>query len=149
MKFEIKIKKGLDSICFGCKSEEVLKLFGEPESMEEIDSMFDGSLETWVWGYPDHGFNFFFDLKSGNELELSTIESDNAETLLFSQKPFSLDKAGIISLMKSNGYNEMEEDEETWGEHRVSFEDAQLDFFFIENELVSICWSNHHSDKVV
>jgi hypothetical protein len=137
------MKKGLDTIYFGCESGEVLQQLGKPEGTEEIDSVCDGSLETWVWSYPDLGFSFFFDLKTGSELELSTIESDNVETVLFDKKLFELDKQGIINLMKSNGYEEPEDEEEAWGEHRISFEDAQVDFFFIEEELVSVCWSNY------
>ncbi len=47
----------------------------------------------------------------------------------------------IIGLMHEKGYIDMEDDEETWGELRVSFDDAQIDFYFLDNQLTLVSWS--------
>jgi hypothetical protein len=93
-----------------------------------------------VWNYPDAGLNFFFEASNG-EPSLSTIESDNLDTVVFNAKIFNLTKDSIIELMKENGYSDIDEDDETWGEHRVTFDDAQIDFYFDDQELTLVSWS--------
>jgi hypothetical protein len=46
-------------------------------------------------------------------------------------------------MMKDNGYKDMDEDDETWGEHRVTFEDAQIDFYFDDQELTLVSWGSY------
>ena len=141
MNLQILLKKGLGDVHFGCTPEVIRAVYGEPEEVEELESAIDGFVESIVWNYPDEGLNFFFDAANG-EPALSTIESDNLETVLFNSRIFNITKENIISLLKENGYMEMEEDDETWGEHRVTFEDAQIDFYFADQELTLVSWSS-------
>lgn len=141
MNLQILLKKGLGDVHFGCTPEVIRAVYGEPEEVEELESAIDGVVESIVWNYPDEGLNFFFDAANG-EPALSTIESDNLETVLFNSRIFNITKENIISLLKENGYGEMEEDDETWGEHRVTFEDAQIDFYFADQELTLVSWSS-------
>jgi hypothetical protein len=115
-------------------------LFGEPEDVEELENALDGNVESIVWNYPEEGLNFFFDAANG-EPSLSTIESDNLETVLFNARIFNTNKASIVALMEENGYHDLDEDDETWGEHRVTFEDAQIDFYFADQDLSLVSWS--------
>lgn len=142
MKLEIKIVEGLNSLPFGCTTEEVRKTFGEPDGTEELDNPSDGSVESIVWNYDQLGLNFFFDA-SGMEPLLITIESENIDTEIFGSKIFQLTPQDIINLVTSNGYSEIEEDDETWGEHRVTFEEAQLDFYFADGDLTLVSWSSY------
>lgn len=141
MDIQIILKKGLNDIHFGCTPEVVRAIFGEPEDVEELENAIDGNVESIVWNYPDDGLNFFFDAANG-EPDLSTIESDNLETVLFNSKIFNVTKDHIIALMTENGYTDLDEDDETWGEHRVTFEDAQIDFYFADQELTLVSWSH-------
>lgn len=141
MNLQILLKKGLGDVHFGCTPEVIRAVYGEPEEVEELESAIDGVVESIVWNYPDEGLNFFFDAANG-EPALSTIESDNLETVLFNSRIFNITKENIISLLKDNRYGEMEEDDETWGEHRVTFEDAQIDFYFADQELTLVSWSS-------
>jgi hypothetical protein len=136
----ILLKKGLGDIHFGCTPELVRALYGEPEDVEELESAIDGIVESIVWNYPDAGLNFFFDAANG-EPTLSTIESDNLETVLFNARIFNITRDKLVDLMKENGYKDLEEEDETWGEHRVTFEDAQIDFYFADQELTLVSWS--------
>jgi len=141
MDIQIVLKKGLGDIHFGCTPEVVRALFSEPEDVEELENAIDGNVESIVWNYPDVGLNFFFDAANG-EPTLSTIESDNLETVLFNARIFNITRDNLISLMTENGYKDLEEDDETWGEHRVTFEDAQIDFYFADQELTLVSWSH-------
>jgi hypothetical protein len=140
MDLQILLKKGMGDILFGCTPELVRALFGEPEDVEELESAMDGNVESIVWNYPDAGLNFFFDAANG-EPTLSTIESDNLETVLFNARIFNLTSDNIIAMMQENGFMEVEEDDETWGEHRVTFDDAQIDFYFADKQLTLVSWS--------
>ncbi len=140
MDLQIILKKGLGEIYFGCTPELVRTLLGDPEDVEELESAIDGTVESIVWSYPDAGLNFFFDAANG-EPSLSTIESDNLETVIFNSKVFTVNRDNIIALMKENGYSGLEEDDETWGEHRVTFDDAQIDFYFNDQQITLVSWS--------
>ncbi|MEI6060133.1 MAG: hypothetical protein WCR72_05460 [Bacteroidota bacterium] len=142
MDLQIVLKKGMGEIHFGCTPEVVRALFGEPEEVEELESAIDGNVESIVWNYPDTGLIFFFDAANG-EPTLSTIESDNLETVLFNSRIFNITRDNVIALMYENGYSELDEDDETWGEHRVTFEDGQVDFYFADQELTLVSWSCH------
>lgn len=142
MNLQILLKKGMGNIQFGCTPELVRAEIGEPEDVEELENPVDGHVESIVWNYPDAGLNFFFDADNG-EPALSTIETDNLETVLFNSKIFNIAKDSIIAMMQENGFTELEEDDETWGEHRVTFEDAQVDFYFDDQELTLVSWSSY------
>ncbi len=130
----------MGDIHFGCSPEVVRAEFGEPEEVEELENAIDGVVESIVWNYPDAGLNFFFDAANG-EPSMSTIETDNLETVVFNSKVFNITRDKIITLMKENGYTELDEDDETWGEHRITFDDAQIDFYFNDQQLTLVSWS--------
>ena len=141
MNLQILLKKGLGDVHFGCTPEVIRSVYGEPDEVEELESAIDGVVESIVWNYPDDGLNFFFDAANG-EPTLSTIESDNLETVLFNSRIFNITRDSVVELMNENGFKDLEEDDETWGEHRVTFEDAQIDFYFADQELTLVSWSS-------
>ncbi len=141
MNLQILLKKGLGDVHFGCTPEVIRAVYGEPEEVEELESAIDGVVESIVWNYPDEGLNFFFDAANG-EPTLMTIESDNLETVLFNSLIFNITMDRVVALMSENGFTDMEEEDETWGEHRVTFEDAQIDFYFADQELTLVSWSS-------
>ena len=138
---EIKIREGLTSVPFKCDPLAVKGFFGEPDETDEIDSMCDGSLDTIIWNYSDPELSFCFDAASG-EPKLITIETSNPEATLFGISIFDLDPAEVISLMNSRGFTEIDREDETWGEHRITFEDTHIDFYFENNELNLVSWSS-------
>ncbi len=142
MDLNIFLKKGLGEIQFGCTPELIRMLLGDPDEVEELENAVDNTVESVVWNYPDAGLNFFFDAANG-EPSLCTIESDNIGTVLFNTMLFSITRDKIINLMTENGYIELEEDEESWGEHRVTFDDGQIDFYFNDQELTLVSWSKY------
>jgi hypothetical protein len=132
---EIKLLKGFCSVLFGNTLSQVKAQFGEPEEKEHLQ---DDLLETAcdVLHYWDLGFSLFFDNNKNNLF--TSVEVDNPDTLLFQQKVFDLKEPEIIALMKENGFTLSESEQHTWGEKRLSFDEAGLDCYYEKGRLVSI-----------
>ena len=115
---------------------------GNPDEVENLENAVEGTMESIVWYYPDSGLNYFFDATNGEPV-LCTIESENIETTLFETLVFNLSRSEITLLMKKYGFTDLEEDDEIWGEHRVTFDGAQADFYFVNDELTLVSWSSY------
>lgn len=138
IKLEIGLLDGLDELKFGDNPETVKNLLGEPGEVEDIGEEVDKELDTILWSYDELGLTVFFEGK--NNHVLSCFETDNEETTLFGKKIFTLDEKQIIELMKENELTLMDAEEEEWGEKRVSFDEALIDFYFQNNKLVTVNW---------
>lgn len=113
---------------------EVEKLLGKPEETELLDDIDD--CHSTVWHYWDHGFSLFFD--ENNNRVFGCVEIDNSDTLLWGEKIFRMTEKEIIALFKSKNYTQFETEVHEWGEKRLSFDDANIDFYFEKNKLSSI-----------
>lgn len=132
---EIKPKQGLGELRFGEIPENVAKLIGEPGSVEEITT--DDDLKTTILTF-ENGITIF--LEGLVEPVVSNFDIDNHDSTLFGKKVFEMNEKAIIELMASNGYTIIEKEEEEWGETRLTFEDALLDFYFEDGKVVAISW---------
>lgn len=129
---ELTIKKGIGDIFFGMPVEEVTALLGEPTEVDNIDNAADES--TTVLRYED-SFTLFFE---GDNPTLSCIDITHESTTLFGSEIFSLGENEIVQLMVAHNYFEQDVDTEDWGERRVSFYEGNIDFFFEDDELLSV-----------
>lgn len=134
---EIRPGKGFGELNFTDTDQQVVELLGEPDTTEVVDDEED-SMSTILWDYVDQGFSLFFEGES--TARLSTCETDNDKTMLFGKKIFDLSEDEIIELMKGHGYHNIDQDKEIWGEKRVSFDDALIDFYFKNDTLISVNW---------
>lgn len=132
---EIKPKQGLGELKFGEIPGNVTKLIGEPVDAEEITS--DDDLKTTILTY-DNGVTVF--LEGLVEPVVSNFDIDNRNATLFGEKIFDQKEDAIIKLMEAHGYKEIEKEEEEWGETRITFDDALLDFYFEKGDLVAVSW---------
>lgn len=132
---EIKPKQGLGELRFGEIPENVAKLIGEPGNVEEITT--DDDLKTTILTF-ENGITIF--LEGLVEPVVSNFDIDNHDSTLFGEKVFEMNEKAIIELMASNGYTIIEKEEEEWGETRLTFEDALLDFYFEDGNVVAISW---------
>lgn len=132
---EIKLLKGFCSINFGETIDNVKKIVGEPE---EIQQLTDDILltSTTVYHYWDLGYSLFFDNKKNNTF--CSVELDNKETLLFNEKIFLLKEKDIIELLKTNSFILTDTEIHAWGEKRLSFDEAGLDCYFENQKMVSV-----------
>ena len=127
------IKQGIGEIRFGMPVEEVVKLLGTADEVENTDNAADEP--TTVLRYNDLGLTLFCE---GENPVLACIDTCSEDCMLLGANVFDLDERGVVQLMVSHGYVEQDVDDEDWGERRVSFPEANIDFFFDEGELVSI-----------
>lgn len=132
---QINLLKGFSNFNFGQTVAEAELLFGKAEEVQVLD---DDILETscTVLHYWDRGFSLFFDNK--NFKKFSSVEVDNANTLLFGEKIFSLKEQQVIDLMKKNNFVLTDSENQEWGEKRLSFDEAGLDCYFENGKLSSI-----------
>ncbi|MFA6199752.1 MAG: hypothetical protein WC679_05025 [Bacteroidales bacterium] len=134
MKLEIHLKKGIGELVFGSSIEDIIKIIGSPTEVEEMGEDID--YPTTVLHYEELGLSLFFDNNSSTKL--TCIDLDNPNATLFGEIVIELSPRKIEELMiKNNIFNETKEKED-WGEMRISFEDYSIDFYFIDEKLVSI-----------
>lgn len=133
---EIKPKTGFGEICFGDSSEKVIALLGQPEDMENIEDV-DG-FPTVVLYYYELGVTAFFEGKAKSVA--ACFETENPDATMFGKEIFKMTKQDIMDLMTSKGFEVAEMEVEITGEHRVSYDDAMIDFFFDDGNLVVVNW---------
>jgi len=133
---EIVPKKGFGEIQFGDTSEKVIKILGQPEDVENIEDV-DG-YNTVVLYYYEQGITIFFEGKEKSVV--ACIETENPDSMMFGKTIFDMTEQDIIALMTEKGYEVAEMELETSGERRVSYDDAMIDFFFLEGDLIVVNW---------
>lgn len=132
MKLDIKIKQGLGDILFDTAIEDIVAKLGEANEVETIDSVDD--TPTTIMRYGDD-ISLFFE---GENPTLTCIDIANEDCTLFGKEVFDMNEKEIVQLMVANNYFEQDADSEDWGERRISFPEGNIDFFFEDDELMSI-----------
>ncbi len=136
-KIEILPLTGVNELRFGSTKEDIVDVIGATDQFEIIEE--DEEVFTEMYTYPEYQASLFFE---GNETEMifTSCDTENKEVYLFDNKIFEQSEAEITQLMKEHNFNDIEIDEEEWGEKRISFHDAMMDFYFKDEELISITW---------
>lgn len=135
--YEIKPLVGFGQLKFGSDAATVENYMGEPQEIEDLPGEADES-DAEVWNYWDLGHTVFFEKDQENRC--TCFETDNENATLFGKNVFEMNETQIIALMKENGFFEIDIEDEEWGERRVSFSDAVMDFYFENNKLTSVSW---------
>jgi len=133
---DIKPKKGFGELSFGETTEHVTATLGEPEDIENIED--DDLFNTTILNYWDKGVSVFFE--GSQKSVIACFETDNPDAELFGEKIFDMDEEQIVNLMTLHGFEVAETEVEESGEKRVSYDDAMIDFFFDEGDLVAVNW---------
>lgn len=133
MDLTIKIKEGIGNLVFGMPVEDVVKLMGTADEVENIDNAADES--TTVLRYNEDGLTLFCE---GENPTLACIDIANEDSTLFGENVFDMNEREVVALMVKNNLTEQDVDEEDWGERRVTFNEGNIDFYFDNGELVSI-----------
>ena len=133
---EIKPKDGFGEIKFGIPSDKLVSAIGEAEEIETFED--DDEFNTTILNYWELGLSAFFE---GTENSvLSCLETDIPDATLYGKRVFDLDESQVISLMEEHGFELAETEEDPSGERRLSYDDALIDFFFHEGELIAVNW---------
>ena len=140
-KLEINLKKGLNELKFGLTMDEVKKLLGNPDDKENIK---EDEIDTEIWYYLEDGITVFF----GEEEDWRCIclETDNEGAEILGKKIIDLKASEIADLFSKNGYKDFESEEEEWGEKRISIEDAVVDFYIENEEILAVNWGVDYDD---
>lgn len=134
---EIKPLVGFGELKFGADQPDVENYLGEPEEIEDLEGEADES-DAEVWNYWENGHTVFFEKELGSKC--TCFETDNNNSTLFGKHVFDLNEAQLTELMKANGFEEVDTEDEEWGERRVSFTDAVMDFYFEDDKMISVSW---------
>lgn len=129
-------KKGFGEILFGDTSEKVITFLGQPEDVDNIEDV-DG-FNTVVLFYYEPGITIFFEGK--DKSVVACIETENPDSVMYGKTIFDMTEEDINALMTANGFEIAEIEMETTGERRVSYDDAMIDFFFLDGDLVFVNW---------
>ncbi|MCR5065170.1 MAG: hypothetical protein K6A67_05310 [Bacteroidales bacterium] len=137
MEHVINIKGGFGEIVFGMPVEDVVSMIGEADEIECMENAMDEP--TTILHYEDGGLTLFFE---GDSPTLQCIDLSLDDSKLFGRRIFEMQEKDIVRLMVENNYCEEDADEEAWGERRISFGEANVDFFFDGGELVSVVYGS-------
>lgn len=135
MQLEIKPLVGISDLSFGATMQEAEKIFGQPDDVQLIDDIEEYC--ATVWHYWENGFTLFFDENNNKRFNCAELDSVSI-ALLWGKKVFELKEKHIVELFSDNGITLYESEQHDWGEKRLSFEEANIDFYFEKNKLVSI-----------
>ena len=139
---EIKPCIGLSNVPFGASMSEVELILGQAEEIELLDDLED--CNSTVWHYWEQGFSLFFD--ENNRQIFGCVEIDNKEAILWGKKIFEMSEKEIIELFKNKNFPQYETEVHEWGEKRLSFDAANIDFYFEKNKLISINYGKPLND---
>lgn len=129
--------KGFGEIPFGMTMDEAVKVLGSPTYYEELNDMEETGNRSIYYEYENLETNIYFE--GITKSVVACFETENTNAVLFDNKVFDLTPEEVKELMRENGFKELEEEDED-GEHRVSFEDAFMDFFFDDDCLTAVSW---------
>lgn len=128
---DIKPNIGLGDLEFGIVMDSFIDQYGEPE---ELDTLYeDDDMNTTLLHYWKTGFSVFF-VGLANQI-LAGIETDHPDTSLFNKKIMNCTEDEIITLLKENGHNNFEKEEEG-ADIRLSYDISMMDFFFRDGKLI-------------
>ncbi|WP_242926282.1 hypothetical protein [Pontibacter vulgaris] len=131
---DIRLGKGLGKIKFGLTMEEVEKLLGEPEEIEESEE--EDEFEHQAWNYWEEGYSLYFDKE--DDYKLSCIETANREVQLWDERIFEMSRDQVKSLFTDHNITDVEEEEMETGEYRISYEKEMIDLYFDDEQLIAI-----------
>lgn len=136
-KIEILPLIGVNELKFGSTKEEVIEVIGKTPEFEIIEE--DEEVFTEMYTYPKYQTSLFFE---GNETEMifTSCDTENQNIYLLGSKIFDMSETEIMQLMKEHNFNDIETDVEEWGEKRLSYLDAMMDFYFKDEDLISVHW---------
>lgn len=135
---QIKLLEGINDIPFGISKDDFIKQMGEPDQIETI-SEDDDPVTTILLQYANMETSFFFEGKD-NKYHLNSCDSSNTSIELFGKAIFSYSPKQLKELFNEMGFPKSETQTEEWGEMRLSFENAMVDFYFKDAKLSSVIW---------
>ena len=136
LSLEIKPKEGYGELNFGETTEEVIAFLGDAEEVEDIAD--DEEFNTVILNYWEKGISIF--MEGVEKSVVACFETDNPNSSMYGKKLFEMKEKAITDLMGTKGFEIAETEMEEEDIKRVSYDDAMIDFFFEDDELVAVNW---------
>jgi len=141
--------KGLGSIQFGMTREEVKKITGKPDEIENYQHNDIKGEKAEAWHFDDPEISLAFE--EFNDWKLSSIAISSLDFLLEGKKLMGLGKEEVLSMLKKMSLGKIEQEDCSSDEspdlYLLSVEDAGLNLWFDENVLTEIQWSQIWFDE--
>jgi hypothetical protein len=136
-KIEIKLLTGFNDLQFGTAKYEIIEALGTADQFETIEE--EDEVFTEMHTYNELKSSFFFE---GNETDMvfTSCDTEHEDAVLFGNKVFEMSELEIKQMMQEHNFKDLEVDEEEWGEKRLSYMDGMVDFYFENEELISVTW---------
>jgi len=130
----IRVGVGLSGLQFGSSMTDAENVFGKADKIDDVNDV--EVAPTILWHYKELGVSLFFDAQ--HEQSFICVDIENPEAKLWEVDIFNFTEKQIIDLFKEKGIYLFEKEYHEWGEKRLSFDEANIDFYFEKNRLVSI-----------
>ncbi len=134
---KINLLKGIENIDFKISKHDLITRLNQELEFEIIEE--EEEFKTEVLFLPEYSSSLFFE-GTESDINLSACETQNKDAEIFGIKIFTKSYKEIKELMKEHSYHQFEEEEEEWGEKRLGFYDALVDFYFEDTKLKSVSW---------
>ncbi|MDX5443213.1 MAG: hypothetical protein LPJ89_05445 [Hymenobacteraceae bacterium] len=131
---EIQLGIGLGDIKFGYTMEEIEKMLGEPEEVEESDET--DEFEHQAWNYWEDGYSFYFDKE--DDYRLSCIETANPDVTLWGETIFDKEINQVKDLFKQHNIENPEIERLETGETRLSYEQEMIDIYYEGEKMIAV-----------
>ena len=146
-RFDIKLKRGLDSILFGCTIAEVQKVLGGPDVVSKYGRH---RIEACVnLDYDELGLSFRFD--ADIEFSLACISSEKDNTFLFNTPMIGREKEHVLSMLKQHGLRDPVLEDMSCRENPdwelVTYGECSLNLWFKDRRCTTIQWSFEIDEK--
>ncbi|MBN2639090.1 MAG: hypothetical protein JXR65_08380 [Bacteroidales bacterium] len=133
--YEIIPQKGLGDLAFGMDMEKVVSDLGEPEEVDNFES--EEEMNAVLLYYWEKGVSIFFE--GHTRQVVAGMETDHPDATLYGKKIIGMPQKEAIALMKANGAEEFDEEQED-GETRLSFEEQMIDFYIRDGKVAFVNW---------
>lgn len=141
---EIKLGIGVDQIKFGMDRTQVLNILGEPSERELFSYAEDEEDLTEVWHYDQEEFSLSFD--EADDWKLIMIAASDDNFTINGKQILGLNYDSVLNLLKSEGFDGIEEEEVSPSEKVIKIEDGSLNIWFDEGESTELQWGPKWSD---
>ena len=134
---EINLLNGINDIEFGITKYDIINKINSELEFDIIEE--DADFKTETVFLEDIDSSLYFE---GTEslMIFSACDTQNKDATLYGESIFKMNKAKIKLLMKENNFDNLEEEIEEWGEERLGYYEARVDFYFNNNKLKSVSW---------
>jgi hypothetical protein len=139
----IEIGNGFGSIQFGMNRDEVKRLTGEPDEIENYQHSEVNNEKSEAWHFDDPEISLAFE--EFNDWKLTSIAVSSPDFLLEGKKLMGLGKDEVMQALKKMDLGKIQQEDCSSDEspelYLISVDDAGLNLWFDENVLTEIQWS--------